>query len=391
VPAPWQILRRYGEKPERFVVGLMSGTSLDGIDAALVRISESGPATTAILESSLTQRLSPDLRTVLLRLSGGEGNAEVVSRANFRLGDELAAAVAAVLASADFAPRDLDAIASHGQTISHTAPAATLQIGEPTILALRFGVPVVSNFRAADIAAGGQGAPLVPYADWCLLTRPDRSRAIQNIGGIANVTYLPANGESSEVIGFDTGPGNLLIDLAAQTATGGIHSCDVDGHLAAAGLSRLGDPVAALPPELRNHRFLPLRPPKSAGREEFGPATYAALAAQMPEDPQIRVALFTTFTAWSIADAYRRYLPGRPGEVIIGGGGARNPTLLRILRKILAPLPVLVHEDVGINGDMKEAVAFALLANETLQGVPANMPSVTGARRSILLGNVTFP
>ena len=185
---PWERARRYAEKPERLVVGLMSGTSVDGVDAALVRISGSGRATQAALLGFTVFPFPGPLRAQVLALSHGEGNAERVSRTNFALGALLAEAALAALAEAGIAPGDLDLIASHGQTISHTPPDATLQIGEPAVLALRIGVPVVSDFRTADVAVGGQGAPLVPYADWCLLTHSTKTRAIQNIGGIGNVT-----------------------------------------------------------------------------------------------------------------------------------------------------------------------------------------------------------
>jgi hypothetical protein len=214
-------LRRYAEKPERLVVGLMSGTSVDGVDAALVRLSGTGRSTTETLVHFITHPFPADLRRTVLALSHGEGNAEAVSRLNFALGILFADAAETVLNAAGVETDVVDAVASHGQTISHTAPAATLQIGEPAVIAGRLGVPVVSDFRVADVALGGQGAPLVPYADWCLLTHPTRTRAVQNIGGIGNVTFLPADAAPGDVLGFDTGPGNMLIDRAVQWATDG--------------------------------------------------------------------------------------------------------------------------------------------------------------------------
>ena len=399
----------------------MSGTSVDGIDAAVVCVGGSGRTTTVAVEGFVTHPMDGDLRQRVLDLSHGTGNAEEVSRVGFLLGAAFGDAVQAALDVAAVSARQVDAIASHGQTISHTAPVATLQIGEAAVLAQRFGVPVVSDFRTADVAAGGQGAPLVPYADWCLLTHPTKSRAIQNIGGIGNVTYLPANALPGQVIGFDTGPGNMLIDRAAQWATDGALTFDRDGQIAAAGKIDY-----TLLSNLLDHPLLLAKPPKSFGREQFGEAFFESIlryvaqtdeaehaplttwcGAQVLLEPQPRhgmnnktvretlVATLTAFTALSIADAYERFLPSLPDEVILGGGGARNPTLVRMLREQFKSIPVLMHEDVcqnmGMNSENKEAVAFALLANETLLGVPSNLPSVTGATCPVIQGKLTLP
>jgi len=304
-------------------------------------------------------------------------------------------AVGALLDNSGIAATEIDLIASHGQTVSHTAPHATLQIGEPSFLAQRFGVPVVSDFRTADVAAGGQGAPLVPYADWCLLTHPTKSRAIQNIGGIGNVTYLPANAAAENVIGFDTGPGNMLIDRATQWATDGKRAFDENGWLAERGLHWSGSEYQRehVLESLLSHPFLQQTPPKSAGREEFGETYWQHIQGGrlLPGIPSLAVSVLTEFTAASIADAYRRFLPAMPDEVIIGGGGARNPVLMRLLSDYLAPIPVRNHEELGINSDSKEAIAFALLGNETMLGNPSNLPSVTGAGRHMVLGKITLP
>jgi anhydro-N-acetylmuramic acid kinase len=252
-------------------------------------------------------------------------------------------------------------------------------------------VPVVSDFRTADVAAGGQGAPLVPYADWCLLTHPTRARAIQNIGGIGNVTYLPADAAPEQVLGFDTGPGNMLIDRAAQWVTGGALKYDRAGQLAAG-----GEIDYDLLDWLLSHPFLEWAPPKSAGREEFGEAFFDEVRTRglRRNDTALRltlVATMTAFTALSIVDAYERFLPAMPDEIILGGGGTHNPTLVRMLADKIAPIPVRTHEAVGMNNDSKEAVAFALLANETLLGRASNLPSVTGASRRVLQGKWTLP
>ena len=396
---PWSKIAAYADKPERFIVGLMSGTSVDGVDAALVRVSGTGRGTRAETVAFLEFPFPPDLRSRVLALSHGDGNAETVSRLNGDLGHLFADATLALLASAHVAYDQIDAVASHGQTVSHTGPVtqtapsetqgATLQIGEAAIIAQKVGVPVVSDFRAADVALGGQGAPLVPYADWCLLTHETKTRCVQNIGGIGNVTYLPADAQAEAVRGFDTGPGNMMIDRAAQHVTNGALRFDEGGRLAAQGSQ--GKALLQKSPWdfLMAHPFLAQAPPKSAGREEFGEAFFQEVLGH--GDNTNLVFALTVYTAQTIADAYTRFLPRMPDEVIVGGGGAKNPVLMKLLRELLSPIPVLTHEDLGMNSDSKEAVAFAVLANETLQGIAANLPSVTGAKRPTILGKITLP
>jgi anhydro-N-acetylmuramic acid kinase len=412
---PAEFFANYAAKPERLLVGLMSGTSVDGVDAALVRISGSGRETKVELLEAIEQPISNTLRQRVLALSHGEGSAEEVSKVSVAIAEVFVEAVEALGAS------KVDVIASHGQTISHTpntgspnlggGGGATLQIGNAAVMAQRLGVPIVSDFRSADVAVGGQGAPLVPYADWCLLTHPTKARAIQNIGGIGNVTFLPPNATQDQVIGFDTGPGNMLMDRAAQWATDGQLRYDREGQLALA----VKEPDYELLEWLLEHPFLAQKPPKSAGREEFGETLWdqvlqrtrphgsdetlwgQVLRRSLPRGARIEhhggilVNTLTWFTALSIQDAYERHLPRMPDEVIIGGGGARNPALMAFLRSKFDPIPVLTHEDVGMNGDAKEALAFCVLANEMLLGNPANLPSVTGAARQVTLGSVTFP
>jgi len=422
----WRRLQAYAEKPVRYVVGLMSGTSVDGVDAALVRLSGTGRDTRAELIGFTTIPFPTELRKRILQLSHNRGNPATVSQANVAVGTLFAEAAEAVLRQGEFPRERLDAVASHGQTISHTPrktkkpkknPAfkdtpATLQIGEAAVIAQRLNCLVVSDFRTADVSVGGQGAPLVPYADWCLLTSTDQNRAIQNIGGIGNVTYLPANARPEKVIGFDTGPGNMLIDRAVQWVTQGKQTFDERGLIASEGQVDVD-----LLEWLLAHPFLKKKPPKSAGREDFGEAFWRKVEDWLAENrqltgegqsesptfmkwfrstvPQITINdvihTLTAFTVHSIVDAYDRFLPSLPDEVIVGGGGSRNPVLLRLLRENLAPIPVRTHEDIGINSDAKEAIAFAVLANETLLGNPANLPSVTGADRAVSLGKITFP
>ena len=395
---PWSKIAAYANKPERLIVGLMSGTSVDGVDAALVRVSGTGRETRTETVAFLEFPFPPDLRSRVLALSHGDGNAETVSRLNVDLGHLFADAALALLASAHVAYDAVDAVASHGQTVSHTGPGAhngtsesqgaTLQIGEAAIIAQKVGVCVVSDFRAADIALGGQGAPLVPYADWCLLTHPTKIRCVQNIGGIGNVTYLPADAQAEAVRGFDTGPGNMMIDRAAQHVTNGALRFDEGGRLAAQG--NQGKALLQTPWDfLMAHPFLAQAPPKSAGREEFGEAFFQEVLGH--GDNTNLVFALTAYTAQTIADAYTRFLPRMPDEVIVGGGGAKNPVLMQLLREFLSPIPVLSHENLGMNSDSKEAVAWAVLANETLQGRTANLPSVTGAKRPAILGKITLP
>lgn len=413
--ATWQQLFHNAAQSPRLFLGLMSGTSGDGVDAALVRLDDTGESRAELLAFTFIP-FSPALRKNVLGVSHGNGNAEVLSRLSVALAEEYARAVEAVCKEAGISNRTtICAIGCHGQTVSHSPHGdfpATLQIGDAATLATRTGIPVVSQFRAADVALGGQGAPLVPYADWRLLTHSTRTRALQNIGGIGNVTFLPAGGSASEVLGFDTGPGNMLIDLAAQWATQGEQQFDAEGKIAAQG---------KLLPELlewlAQHPFLTKTPPKSAGREEFGKAFWNTLLERAqttsvavsvdnkrewlfsPTEgrnyyepvPADIVATVTAFTAYSIAESYLNFLPALPDEVIVSGGGAKNPVLMQYLAQKLHPIPVHTSQDLGINVDAREAIAFAVLADATLRGEPASLPAVTGASRAAVLGSVTLP
>jgi anhydro-N-acetylmuramic acid kinase len=385
----WQSLFADAERSPRYIIGLMSGTSADGTDAALVRFD----GQTAELVAFAFVPFADDLRKRILGVSHGQGNAEIVSRLSVELAVQYADAVQAVYSSATLPDSErVLAIGCHGQTVSHTphgAFPATLQLGDAATLATRTRIPVVSNFRSADVALGGQGAPLVPYVDWWLLGHLTKKRALQNIGGIGNVTYLPAGGAASDVRGFDTGPGNMLIDHLAGWATEGRLRFDEDGAIA-----RLGTVQQHLMNWLFEHPFLQLSPPKSAGREEFGTNLAGEIqqfATRFHMRPADVLATVTAFTAYSIASAYDRFLPDLPDEVIVSGGGARNPVLMQFLREKLDPIPVLTSDEMGINAEAREAIAFAVLADATLRGVPASLPAVTGARRSALAGSVTLP
>jgi anhydro-N-acetylmuramic acid kinase len=391
------LIARYAAKETRTVIGLMSGTSADGIDVALARISGSGDDIAASIAAFETYAYTEPERRAILSVFAPDTPLVDVCRMNFALGRMFADAVLKLVASRDLKLDQIDLIASHGQTICHLPPGAphadsdsgsTLQIGEPSVIAEVTGVTVVADFRPRDMAAGGQGAPLVPYADYVLFRSPNRTRAVQNIGGIANVTVLPASGKVDDVIAFDTGPGNMIIDALVVAFSQGEMTFDRDGELSA--LGRVDDDLLRW---LMSHDFVRRQPPKSTGREEFGAPFVSELLARAESTGVSAEDLLTTataFTAESIAQAYRNFVPPEyvVDEVILGGGGSYNATLRRMLQERLPETQVFLHEDFGIRGDAKEALAFAILGNETMLGRPANLPRVTGARRAVVLGKI---
>ena len=375
-----------------FVIGLMSGTSVDGVDVAIVDIKGAPPDLQWSLLHFTTIPYEAEIRDFILEVMDPEsGTVDRVCELHAKLGQVFAEAVLAGIAEANLRPEDIALIGSHGQTVWHAPeanPPATLQLGEAAYIVERTGIPVVSNFRSRDMAVGGQGAPLVAYVDVLLLTHETRVRAAQNIGGIANVTFLPPRSRRDlEPFAFDTGPGNALIDLAAARATDGAWRYDRDGMLAAAG--QVDEEFLN---ELLAHPYFRRYPPKSTGRETFGREffDYVWHRARARGLTKVDVvSTLTAFTARSIAHAYRDFLPVFPKEVIVSGGGVYNPVLMDMLRDLLAPARVVVSDDVGIPADAKEAVAFAILAYETWHGRPGNLPMATGARRRVILGQVT--
>lgn len=367
----------------RRVIGLMSGTSMDGIDAALVEVHGTGSTLTARLLDFRCLPLEPVLRQRVQAASAGAADIQEVARLNFALGEAFAAAANVLIT----AHGKVDLIGSHGQTVCHLpAEGVTLQLGEPCIIAERTGTTVVADFRPRDMAAGGQGAPLVPYVDWVLLRSPTSHRIVQNIGGIGNCTWLPAGCQIQEVRAWDTGPGNMLIDAVARALLG--QDQDTDGAGAA-----LGQVHEGLLQELLQHPYFAAPPPKTAGHEQFG-TTFAAqflgrcqvLGLEAPA----ALATATALSARSMARSYRDFgpFPGDDLEIIVGGGGAFNPTLMRLLQQEVKPARVIKHENVGLRSDAKEALAFALLAHETIQGVPTALPGATGARHPSILGKI---
>jgi anhydro-N-acetylmuramic acid kinase len=368
-------------------IGLMSGTSLDGISAAVVRFAkdEAGRLDAQLL-AFIGTRYSDEQRDRLRRALTG-ATAREYCRLGFDLGDWLADAAIAVLAEAGVPRADVRAIGSHGQTIWHEAPHSTWQLGEAAVIAERTGIDVVGDFRVRDVAAGGQGAPLVPIAD-ALLFSGDRWRALQNIGGIGNVTIVPPNGAIDGVRAFDTGPGVAVIDAVTRTLIPALEY-DADGRLAAA-----GTPIDLVVDRLLSHPYFATEPPKSTGRELFDRAYVDRLVEDCRrERPGCRdqdiIATATALTARSIADAYRRFMPEPVTEVLVSGGGAKNPTLVAMIARGLAPITVRSFAECYFDGEAKEAVAFALLAYLHVNGEPANVPRATGARGPRVLGKLT--
>ncbi|MFP4623318.1 MAG: anhydro-N-acetylmuramic acid kinase [Gemmatimonadota bacterium] len=375
------------------VVGLMSGTSLDGIDAALVEIGGGDPdAPDWRLLAFETMPFGSDRRgeihdTIL------QGSAGSLARLHARLGEWLAEAVLQLCRSAGVSLPSIDLIGSHGQTVWHQPTGdggrgATLQLGDPATVAERTGIPVVSDFRSRDVAAGGEGAPLVPWVDR-LLFATDHVRVLQNIGGMANLTRVPPRGSDDPLVAFDTGPGNALIDAAVELATNGAQCFDRDGAWARRGT--VDDDLVA---ELLGDPFFRRPPPKSTGRETFGRGYVQTLVGQvLPTDRAAwadLIATLTAFTARSIADAVARWIRTEPGgELIVTGGGARNGALMGMLREAVAPLPVATGEVLGMDPGAKEAVAFAVLAWAHAARRPGNVPSVTGAAGPRILGSYT--
>lgn len=374
-----------------YVIGLMSGTSVDGIDAALVNISGRELDLQVDLIASQTYPYPDALRDQILAVCGGE---PLSIEALAGLDDEIATQFAQAAQSIQAEGSAADLIGSHGQTVFHRPPQGnlgyTLQIGRGAVIAHQTGINTVSNFRVADVAAGGQGAPLVSKLDICLLSHPEFYRCVQNIGGIGNVTYLPPLTDADQlgigVKGWDTGPGNVLMDLAVAHFSQGELTYDADGAWAAQ-----GSPCQPLIEEWLRHPFFQAPPPKSTGRELFSPdylQTCLQTAAPYQLSPADMLATLTDFTAATIVYNYDQFLPHPPDQVILCGGGSRNGYLRQCLQQRLGSSAVLTTDDVGLNSDAKEAIAFAVLAYWRQLQIPGNVPAVTGASGPILLGEL---
>jgi len=376
-------------KRQKRVVGLMSGTSLDGIDAAVVDVDGWGADAKVTLVDFATTPYSPAERDAISALFAGD--AAALCQGNFALGALFADAARAMAAK-----HGAELVGSHGQTVWHHPPSAvavaggvasTLQLGEPALIAARTGLVTVGDFRVADVAAGGEGAPLLPFADWLLFRAPGRVRALQNIGGIANVARV--SDERDATVAFDIGPGNVMIDALMPAASDGKETIDRDGAFSARGVVQ--DDLLA---ELMRDPYLLQSPPKSTGRERYGaPSTLAWAARHADRAPLDLLRTAVAFAAEAFADRYHRFLlpHGPVAQVPVSGGGAHNATLMRELARALQPIPVRPFAAGGIDADAKEAVAFALFAVQALHADPASLPSVTGARRAAVLGKICLP
>lgn len=378
----------------------MSGTSADGIDVALARISGAPPHVKAKLLAHTSRKFPPALRNEILRVAEQQPiSAGGLSQLNARLGEVFAEAALAACKTFRVPPKRIALIGSHGQTVFHQgAPvryfgrptASTLQIGDLSLIAGRTGITTVGDFRLADMARGGQGAPLVPYADYVLYRHPRLGRISLNLGGIANITVIPASARIEQVIAFDTGPANMLIDALVSRFTHGHRRYDRDAAIAQTGRS-----IPPLVDELMRDPYLKQPPPKSTGREYYGRAymqKVLVLGRHYRAKPADLVRAATVFTALSVVDALNRFVLPKTKirQLIVSGGGARNPLIMGQIAAMLPGIEMLPSSKVGIPEDAKEAFAFALLAYETFHGRPSNVPTATGARGPAILGKICY-
>ncbi len=383
------------------VLGIMSGTSADGIDVALARISGSPPNLHARLEEFAGIPFPSSVREAILRIaSGGPSSPAELSQLNFLLGDVFAEAAIAACRNFRVPLGSVSLIGSHGQTVYHQGRstkafgarrvASTMQVGEPAVIAARTGITTVGDFRPADMAVGGQGAPLVPFVDYALYRHPRVGRVALNIGGIANVTGIPADAKPADVIAFDTGPGNMVVDALVRHVTHGRANYDADARLA-----RKGRVLPELLNSLLGDAYFRQPPPKSAGREQFGEAFAQRLITWGRKNKARAADLIRTatmLTPLSIVDALYRFCPRKMSmkQLIVSGGGAHNPLMMAQLAAALGGVDVTTSDALGIPGDAKEAFAFAILAYETIHRRTGNLPSATGASRGAILGKVSY-
>ena len=384
------VLARVRRKKVKLAIGLMSGTSLDGVDAALVEIRGDGLTTRVRILSHIHRSYPPHLQKRLLSVSEPSGGStQEVCRLNVLVGEAFAQAALSVCRKAKTAPVSISFVGSHGQTICHLPEDhATLQIGEPAVIAERTGILTVADFRARDLAAGGCGAPLVPYVDYLLFRHPRISRGLLNIGGIANLTIVPPGAKAEEVQAFDTGPGNMIIDALARHYRLG--TFDQGGKIASRGMVS-----THLLSALMQNGFIRRKPPKSTGREAFGKGFVNDLLAKTKKlklSKEDVLATATALTAHAVFHNYCCFLSRHPlNELIVSGGGMNNRTLMNWLQVLFAPIPVVTINAYGMPSQAKEALVFAVLANESLYGNPANLPQVTGACGRRVLGKIIFP
>ena len=375
-----------------YAVGLMSGTSLDGIDAVLCEVLNSSINTKVKQLAFCTIDIPENIKDKIRLCCENKASVELVCSLNFELGELFALAAKKVCEKVKINTSQLEFIASHGQTIYHipqakkNISASTLQIGESAVIAERCGCKVISNFRVKDMAAGGEGAPLVPFSEYILYRSQTENIALQNIGGIGNVTIIPKNCDIDDVFAFDTGAGNMMIDEAMKVLFS--KSYDKNGQIAAQGKL-----IPKLKNELENHSYIKKSPPKTTGREMFGAQyTHMLLDKYKNELKEDIIATLTWFTAYSIAENYRLFILDKYdlNEIILGGGGAHNKTLIKMLSDELPNIKILTQEDKGFSSDAKEAIAFVILGNETINHQFSNVPKATGAKKKVILGNITY-
>jgi anhydro-N-acetylmuramic acid kinase len=390
------MLERIASKPERLIIGITSGTSADGVDAVLVHARGSGERLSWRLLRHETLQYSVKVRDLILRCAEpGSGDTASVCRLNVLLGELFARAAVHVAAQAGIDLAGVDLIGSHGQTVQNLpqpltitgiAVRATLQVGEPAVIAERTGVTTIAHFRARDVAAGGQGSPLLSYVDFILFRNRARGRLVINLGGVASLTAIPAGAGPERVIGFDAGPGTMVIDGLVAHLTGGREAFDAGGRYA-----RRGTVSQPLLLALLRHPYLQAPPPKSCGREEFGrPFMERMLKEGRGLAPDDLIATATRFAAESVALACRGFVMPQNvyEEAIVSGGGTRNEFLLEQLRQAIPELTIKASDEYGLPAAAKEAIVSALLANESIQGVASNLPAATGASRPVVLGAI---
>jgi len=382
------------KKRTKLVVGLISGTSADGIDAALVRVNGSGTSTKLKQLAFDTYPYPPKLRSLILENSlPGAGSVDLICDINILVAHFFADAVKKIARKARVGLSAIDLVGSHGQTVHHrpqprkmfgTTIRSSLQIGDPSTIAKLTGITTVGDFRTGDMAVGGQGAPLVPFFDYLMFRSRTRNRILLNLGGIANFTALPRNCSVNDVVAFDTGPANMVVDALMTELFRTKY--DKDGRKA-----RQGSVSASLLADLMSHPYFSQKPPKSTGREMFGAMILSRILKHrriMKKEDLIATA--TQWTAFSVYDQYRRFVEAdmKVDEVLVSGGGAHNAAMMNSLRDYFRPASVRTVESVGFSSDAKEAICFALLANETISENPSNVPRVTGATRPVILGKI---
>lgn len=391
-------LEEIRNKETRLVIGLMSGTSADGIDAVLTEISGYGESMQVREADFLFLPFEESLRQRILKVAEGEfGGSHEICRLSQCLGRLYAKACLALCEKNNISPDKIDLVGNHGQTVWHMPMeeeylgqkiTGTLQIGEDACIAEALGCPVIGDFRVRDMAAGGLGAPLVPYTEYLLYRRKDKTVALQNIGGIGNVTILPKNGALSDVVAFDTGPGNMVIDALVRKYSNQELLFDAGGKIAASG--RVSEELLNF---LMKDPYLELCPPKTTGREYYG-AAYVKQLIDFGKKQQLSmedmIATATCFTAKAIAVGIERFSPEQPDVLVVGGGGSHNNTLLNFLQTEMPKTQVITNEQLGYSSDAKEAIAFAILANEALGERCNNVPTATGAKHPVVMGKISL-